>query len=69
MSEIGIISSGDPDIDRERLEQAIQFENEIEANRCPNGCGEMFKASDRMSECTECGFVLHRSTIGARDMV
>lgn len=53
---LGIPSSGDKAADLAALERFAKNDVFIQAGMCPNGHGEMFKASERMSECTECGF-------------
>ena len=65
MSDIAInmVSTGDPEKDREQLELAALHQARIDADCCPNGCGQMFVASERLLECTECGFVLSKSVI------
>lgn len=57
MTEIATPSTGDKAKDLETLERFARNDELISANQCPNGHGEMFKASESMSECTECGFV------------
>lgn len=41
MSNLAIISSGDPEKDAKELERAVTFDERIKAGLCPNGCAMM----------------------------
>lgn len=59
MSSIGIISTGDPDKDREKIARAERFNENINNGVCPNGCGELeFPSSPFEGECPVCHFHL-----------
>lgn len=65
-SVIAIPSSGDTALDQQELDRFARNDAEIQAGRCPNGHGEMFKPSASRSECFECGFV-HTTTVIAME--
>jgi hypothetical protein len=50
-------SSGDPEKDRQELEQAYVHRDRMEANICPNGCGPMVWDDPHTRHCPVCKFV------------
>lgn len=56
MSNIAILSTGDPEKDRERLGQAQTFDDRIRQGICPNGCAELVWATAHLADCPDCGF-------------
>lgn len=56
MSEYVMVSTGNPDKDREALERFALHDARIKAGNCPNGCGGMVELDAYNAECPRCGF-------------
>jgi hypothetical protein len=54
---LGIVSSGDPEQDARELERAELHQSRMDANICPNGCGQMAYDDPHTRSCKACGFV------------
>jgi hypothetical protein len=55
---IAIPSTGNPDEDRKQLASAELYQQRMDANVCPNGCGPMSWDDDpHTRHCSICGFV------------
>jgi hypothetical protein len=57
MSEIGILSSGDPEKDRFELEKAKTYHERIDQGICANGCAFMIWETAHTAKCPECSFL------------
>lgn len=62
MSDIAIVSSGDPEKDRKELASAELHRARMDQNICPNGCGYMKIDDPHTRRCEVCGFVGWQNT-------
>ena len=58
-----IESTGDPDKDRELIEQIQRSDARIEDGVCPNGCALLVEVSDREWHCEVCGYTQYRTVL------
>jgi hypothetical protein len=55
--KIAIVSTGNAAKDLLLLEKATLHQNRMDANICPNGCGEMIWDDAHSRHCPSCKFV------------
>ena len=56
--EIGFVSSGDPEKDRETARTIEIQHDRMDRGVCPNGCGPMVFEDAHNQNCPRCGFHL-----------
>lgn len=59
---IAIESTGDPVRDAEELAAAQRHRSRMDANICPNGCGQLDYEDLHTRRCKACGFIGWQNT-------
>jgi hypothetical protein len=58
MGQVAIISTGDPEKDREQIERSELFVARTDEGLCPNGCAELEWETQFSADCPVCHFHL-----------